>query len=162
MKQHSIKRPSRWMRVAFLSFVICHLSVSVALAQRTVGGTVTDAATGRPLAGVIVEAYGQHQYTAMTDENGKYQLDVPEYVNSVSMRVEGYQLLQKAIGSDPNSVDARLYPSTFSPIYERTTQSTESRRADQFDNTVHWWYQQPAGQCTAPGGHRRCHYRHAV
>ena len=136
MKQHSIKRPSRWMRVAFLSFVICHLSVSVALAQRTVGGTVTDAATGRPLAGVIVEAYGQHQYTAMTDENGKYQLDVPEYVNSVSMRVEGYQLLQKAIGSDPNSVDARLYPSTFSPIYERTTQSTESRRADQFDNTA--------------------------
>ena len=136
MKQHSIKRPSRWMVVTFLSFIICHLSVSVALAQRTVGGIVTDAATGRPLPGVIVEAYGQHQYTSMTDEDGRYELKVPEYVSSVSMRVEGYQLLQKAIGSDPNRVDARLYPNTFSPIYERTTQSAESRRADQFDNTA--------------------------
>ena len=136
MKQHSIKRPSRWMVVTFLSFIICHLSVSVALAQRTVGGIVTDAATGRPLPGVIVEAYGQHQYTSMTDEDGRYELKVPEYVSSVSMRVEGYQLLQTAIGSDPNRVDARLYPNTFSPIYERTTQSAESRRADQFDNTA--------------------------
>ena len=124
------------MVVTFLSFIICHLSVSVALAQRTVGGIVTDAATGRPLPGVIVEAYGQHQYTSMTDEDGRYELKVPEYVSSVSMRVEGYQLLQKAIGSDPNRVDARLYPNTFSPIYERTTQSAESRRADQFDNTA--------------------------
>ena len=136
MKQHSIKRPSRWMVVTFLSFIICHLSVNVALAQRTVGGIVTDAATGRPLPGVIVEAYGQHQYTSMTDEDGRYELKVPEYVSSVSMRVEGYQLLQTAIGSDPNRVDARLYPNTFSPIYERTTQSAESRRADQFDNTA--------------------------
>ena len=124
------------MVVTFLSFIICHLSVSVALAQRTVGGIVTDAATGRPLPGVIVEAYGQHQYTSMTDEDGRYELKVPEYVSSVSMRVEGYQLLQTAIGSDPNRVDARLYPNTFSPIYERTTQSAESRRADQFDNTA--------------------------
>ena len=124
------------MVVTFLSFIICHLSVNVALAQRTVGGIVTDAATGRPLPGVIVEAYGQHQYTSMTDEDGRYELKVPEYVSSVSMRVEGYQLLQKAIGSDPNRVDARLYPNTFSPIYERTTQSAESRRADQFDNTA--------------------------
>ena len=124
------------MVVTFLSFIICHLSVNVALAQRTVGGIVTDAATGRPLPGVIVEAYGQHQYTSMTDEDGRYELKVPEYVSSVSMRVEGYQLLQTAIGSDPNRVDARLYPNTFSPIYERTTQSAESRRADQFDNTA--------------------------
>ena len=124
------------MVVAFLSFVICHLSVSVAMAQRTVGGIVTDAATGRPLAGVIVEAYGQRQYTSMTDEDGRYQLNVPDYVSSVSMRVEGYQLLQKAIGTDPTRVDARLYPNTFSPIYERSTQSAASRRADQFDNTA--------------------------
>ena len=82
MKQHSMKRPNRWMKVIGLSFVICQLSISAALAQRTVGGTVTDAATGKPLAGVIVEAYGNHKYTAMTDEKGQYQLEVPDFVTT--------------------------------------------------------------------------------
>ena len=124
------------MKVIGLSFVICQLSISAALAQRTVGGTVTDAATGKPLAGVIVEAYGNHKYTAMTDEKGQYQLEVPDFVNSVAMRVEGYQLLQKAIGRNADQTDAQLYPSTFTPIYERTTQSFESRSARDFDNTA--------------------------
>ena len=136
MKQHSMKRPNRWMKVIGLSFVICQLSISAALAQRTVGGTVTDAATGKPLAGVIVEAYGNHKYTAMTDEKGQYQLEVPDFVSSVAMRVEGYQLLQKAIGRNADQTDAQLYPSTFTPIYERTTQSFESRSARDFDNTA--------------------------
>ena len=136
MKQHSMKIPSKWMMVTILSLLICHLSVSTAFAQRIVSGTVTDAATGLPLAGVIVEAYGQHEYTSMTDEQGKYQLKVPDYVSSVSMRVEGFQLLQKPIGTHPDRVDACLYPSSFSPVYERTTQSSESRRADQFENTA--------------------------
>ena len=114
------------------------LAVGTAVAQelKAVGGTVTDAATGRPLAGVIVEAYGNHKYTSMTDEAGNYQLKVPDYVNSVSMRVEGYQLQQKAIGRYAERTDAQLYPSTFTPTYEQTTQSYVSRRADRFDNTA--------------------------
>ena len=48
------------------------LAVGIAVAQdfKTVSGTVTDAATGQPLAGVIVEAYGNHNYTSMTDDKG--------------------------------------------------------------------------------------------
>ena len=103
---------------------------------KTVGGIVTDAATGLPLAGVIVAAYGNQSYTAMTDDKGVYQLKVPQYVSSVSMRVEGYQLLQKTIGQQTDRIDAQLYPSTFSPIYERTTLSTVSRTARHFDNTA--------------------------
>ena len=110
--------------------------MAVAQDNKTVSGTVTDAATGRPLAGVIVEAYGNHRYTSMTDDKGAYQLQVPDYVNSVSMRVDGYQLVQKAIGHEADKTDAQLYPNTFSPIYGQTTQSTVSRRADNFDNTA--------------------------
>jgi len=114
------------------------LAVGAAVAQekKQVSGTVTDAATGQPLAGVIVEAYGNRSFTSMTDDKGTYQLLVPDYVSSVSMRVEGYQLLQKAIGRDAEHTDAQLYPSSFSPIYEASTKSTVSRRADQFDNTA--------------------------
>ena len=108
----------------------------IAQDMKTVRGYVTDAATGKPLAGVIVEAYGNNRYTAMTDETGAYELKVPEYVSSVSMRVEGYQLLQKAISTDIDKTNGQLYPATFSPIYARTTESFSSRSATNFDNTA--------------------------
>ena len=113
------------------------LAVGAAVAQekKTVSGTVTDAATGQPLAGVIVEAYGNRNYTSMTDDKGVYQLQVPDYVSSISLRVEGYLLQQKAIGRNAEQTDAQLYPSSFSSTYEQTTLSSASRRADQFDNT---------------------------
>ena len=114
------------------------LAVGIAVAQdfKTVSGTVTDAATGQPLAGVIVEAYGNHNYTSMTDDKGAYELKVPEYVNSISLRVDGYQLLQKAVSQKEEKTDAQLYPSTFSPIYQSSTQSAVSRTALNFDNTA--------------------------
>ena len=124
------------MRLKGLLFVICAILSSPAGAQTmTVSGTVTDAATGQPLAGVIVEAYGNRNYTSMTDDKGVYRLEVPDYVSSVSMRVEGYLLQQKAIGRNTEQTDAQLYPSSFSSTYEQTTQSNVSRRADRFDNT---------------------------
>ena len=114
------------------------LAAAAAMAQdeKVVSGTVTDAATGRPLAGVIVEAYGNHRYTSMTDEDGTWELKVPEYVSSVSMHVEGYQTLQKAIGSNIRSTDAQLYPSSFSPTYKLATQASVTRSAEDFDNTA--------------------------
>ena len=114
------------------------LSIGIAMAQdtKTVSGVVSDAATGQPLAGVLVEAYGNNRITALTDENGAYELKVPEYVSSVSMRVEGYQILQKAIGQQADKTNARLYPNSFSPIYSQTTQSFASRSTGNFDNTA--------------------------
>ena len=115
----------------------CLLFVVTASAQekKTVSGIVTDASTGTPLAGVIVQAYGNQYYTTMTDDKGVYQLTVPLYVSSVSMRVEGYQPQQKAIGSRAEDTNAQLYPSTFSPTYSLTTQSAVSHSTDNFDNT---------------------------
>jgi TonB-dependent SusC/RagA subfamily outer membrane receptor len=115
----------------------CLLFVGTASAQekKTVSGIVTDASTGTPLAGVIVQAYGNQYYTTMTDDKGVYQLTVPLYVSSVSMRVEGYQPQQKAIGSRAEDTNAQLYPSTFSPTYSLTTQSAVSHSTDNFDNT---------------------------
>ena len=53
---------------------------------KTVTGTVTDAATGKPLAGVIVTAYGDARYSAMTDEKGQYELKAPAYTRSVTRK----------------------------------------------------------------------------
>ena len=122
--------------IALTGFWLLAVGSVMAQEKKMVSGTVTDAATGQPLAGVIVEAYGNRSYTAMTDDKGAYELQVPTYVNSVSMRVEGYQLLQKSIGRNANLTNAQLYPNSFSPIYNATTQSASTRYADRFDNTA--------------------------
>ena len=126
------------MKKYIISAVMLLATSSLAAQEnmKTVAGQVVDAATGQPLAGVIVAAYGEARYSAITDENGHYELKAPDYVNSVSMRVEGYQLLQQPISRRSDRVDARLYPSTFSPIYQSATQSYVTRRAENFDNTA--------------------------
>ena len=118
-------------------FAIALLATSSLAAQenmKTVTGQVVDAATGQPLAGVIVAAYGETRYTAMTDEQGHYELKAPDYVRSVSMRVDGYNLQQCAIAD--GVADGRLYNEAFSETYKRNTVATVSSSADQFENTA--------------------------
>ena len=51
---------------------------------------MTDAATGNPIAGAQVRAYGDERYTAMTNAEGIYLMkDVPEYVSSVYITLDG-------------------------------------------------------------------------
>ena len=113
-----------------LLIISLFIAPTVAMAQtadKTVTGTVTDAATGQPLAGVYVQAYGNGRFSAMTDENGQYQIKVPDYTTSLSMRIDGYQLLQKSIVGD--NTDARMYSASFSPVYQPTTTATLSASA---------------------------------
>lgn len=57
-----------------------------------VKGKVIDAATGEALAGAQLQAFNNKFYTAMTDENGEFTINVPKFVTSVSVRLEGYNL----------------------------------------------------------------------
>jgi hypothetical protein len=100
------------MKKYILSFAMLLVSASLAAqekatvstdCQKTVTGQVVDAATGKPLAGVIVSVYGDNRYTAMTDEDGRYELKAPEYVRSVFMRVDGYNNQQCAINTSCDS-----------------------------------------------------------
>ena len=110
-------------------------TISLAAQENTkvVTGRVVDAATGQPLAGVIVSAYGNLRRTTMTDETGYYELSVPEETRSVIMRVEGYNLQQRAI--DDGKANAQLYSNAFSETYQTQTTAVLSSQAGQFDNT---------------------------
>ncbi len=136
MEKNSNMKTSRWLKVIGLSFIICGLSFSSAAAQdntKTVTGTIIDAATGQPMAGVIVSAYGNQRQTTMTGEDGRYELKVPEYVNSVLMRVDGYNLQQTAIAD--GRADGRLYRDTFKETYSRATNANIGSTANDFSNT---------------------------
>ena len=109
------------------------LSVAAQSEMKTVKGQVVDAATGKPLAGVIVQAYGERAYTAMTDEDGRYEMKAPKYVSSVLMRVDGYNLLPRAVND--SVADGRLYHDAFKELYQRQTNAIVSSSADRFANT---------------------------
>ena len=67
------------MKKYLISVVMLLATISLTAQERTeantdrmkvVTGRVIDAATGQPLAGVIVSAYGNQRQTTMTDETG--------------------------------------------------------------------------------------------
>ena len=98
-----------------------------------VTGYVVDAASKTPMAGVIVTAYGDNRYSAMTDKDGHYELKVPVYTRSVTMRIDGYNLLQKAI--DNNKANGQLYHESFKTDYNLHTDAGVSAQAVDFANT---------------------------
>ena len=120
-----------------MAFFILHssffISVSAQDNTKTVTGIVTDAATGQPMAGVIVSAYGNQRQTTMTDDQGHYELNVPEHTRSVLMRVEGYNLQQTAISN--GRADGNLFRDVFRETYSRTTSAMLSSETTNFDNT---------------------------
>lgn len=103
---------------------------------RDIKGKVTDAATGEPVAGVKVQAYGDSRFSAMTNADGEYTLTLPDYVSSVYMSLEGLQPLQVAIGSDSDGVNAKMYSASFSATYSDATTATYRSTASAFDNNA--------------------------
>ena len=101
--------------------------------NKTVTGQVVDAATKKPLVGVIVAAYDNDKYSAMTDEEGRYTLTVPDYVSSVQMRIDGYNFLQCAIAD--GVADGQLYNEAFTEVYKRQTNAIQSSETNRFANT---------------------------
>jgi len=101
--------------------------------MKTVSGTVYDAATGQPVDGANVQAYGHNRYAAMTDENGKYTLKVPKFVNSLYIAVPEYNEVQVSFDGE-QAPDAWLYSETFNKVYSKTTSSTTENKAV-FSNT---------------------------
>ena len=100
---------------------------------KTVKGQVIDAATQKPMVGVIVTAFGNDKYSAMTNEQGRYTLNVPNYVSSVQMRIDGYNYSQCAIVE--GEANGKLYHESFTEVYQRQTNAIQSSEANRFANT---------------------------
>ena len=57
---------------------------------RVITGTVYDAATNQPMAGVRVQATGHRRLTTMTNAEGKYKLTLPSYATLLSFSTPEY------------------------------------------------------------------------
>ena len=115
-------------------FALWMAAASVAAQDmKEVTGLVVDAATGKPLAGVIVQAYGDARYSALTDETGTYKLKTPDYTRSLIMRVDGYNIEQCAISK--GVANGHLYQDNFAAEYKSSTTANSTSEANVFDNT---------------------------
>ena len=103
---------------------------------KDIKGKVVDAATGEPLAGVRIQAYGNEKHTAMSDAKGEYKLTLPDYVTSVYMTIDGRQPQQVAIGNDTDNVNARMLSDKFSQLYDKQTTATRLSTASDFENNA--------------------------
>ena len=92
-------------------------AVAVADEVRTIKGTVYDAATNLPMAGVRVQATGHSRVTAMTNAEGKYSISIPEYVTLLTFTTSDYLLAQRPVG-DSETINVRLYSDVFKKDYE--------------------------------------------
>ena len=87
-------------KLFLLLMTVCSLSLT-ALADRTVQGVVTDAATGEPLIGATVQPVGRGQGVA-TDIDGAFSLKVPDNVSFLNVSYVGYTTKQVAVANYVN------------------------------------------------------------
>ena len=97
---------------------------------RTITGTVYDAATNTPMAGVRVQATGHMKITAMTDAEGRYKLNIPSYVTLLNFSTQEYLLVQKAVGNR-DIINVRLYADDFVENYNEDIVLTAERAFDE-------------------------------
>ena len=117
-----------------IMLLLAQMSLAAQENTTTVTGQVTDAATGAPLAGVIVSAATDNKHTAITDEQGNYKLTIPAYATSVQMKVEGYGLMQ--VTARDGKADARMFSDMYKRTYRTGLTSTLSSEAIDFSNTA--------------------------
>ncbi len=88
-----------------------------------VTGTIVDAATGKPLAGVQVQTLGDRRFTAMTEENGTFKMQVPAFATSLYVFTAEYASVQVPIGRD-RKVSVKMLSDKFNPMYGKGTTIT--------------------------------------
>ena len=97
--------------------------------MKEVSGFVYDAATKKPIDGARVQAFNQARYSVMTDDKGRYILQVPVFVNSLYISVPEYNSVQVSF-NDENVPAIELYSSKFNSFYSEATTVSAKKKVD--------------------------------
>ncbi len=96
-------------------------------------GRVTDAATGSPVQGAILQAAGDRRYTALTGEDGRFEIAVPAYANQLQAEAPGYAPLRTHLSVRDEVLDLKLYSADFTPGFAGDVRVTNQTSADGFN-----------------------------
>ena len=95
--------------------------------MRTVKGRVSDASTHNPMGGVRVQALGNSRYSALTEEDGTFSVEVPVFVAALYVYAPEYAPLQEAI-KDGVALDIRLLSDKLKAFYTDGTTITSQAK----------------------------------
>ena len=88
--------------------------------MKEVSGTIYDAATGKPLSGVQIQALGNARYAAMTNEDGTFTIKVPTFTTSLYLFTSQYASQQVSIAG-VNNIQAKMLSDKFNEMYTNGT-----------------------------------------
>ena len=88
---------------------------------RTVRGSVTDATTKQPVAGVIVRAAEIDGYSVLTEDDGTYELKVPVFATTIMFVSPDYNTVRLGLQAAESQKSVALYPTLFTPEYTQQT-----------------------------------------
>ena len=99
---------------------------------RTVSGSVVDATTKQPVAGVIVRAAEIDGYSVLTEDDGTYSLKVPVFATALSFVSTDYNTVRVGLLKTETQKTVCLYPTLFTPEYKQQTNVRGDYVADDF------------------------------
>ena len=102
---------------------------------RTVKGIVLDAATQQPVAGAIVRAADIDGYSALTEDDGTYELRLPVFSTAVYVTTPDYNPVRIGLVKDERQRQIELYPTTFTAEYQAQTTARNDYTASDFKYT---------------------------
>ncbi len=88
---------------------------------KEVKGVCIDAVTKKPLAGIMVQALGDINYTAMSDENGQFIIKVPEFATALFVHSPEFLSQHVGLGAQGTALTIEMISDKFRPMYDKNT-----------------------------------------
>lgn len=100
---------------------------------RPVSGRVFAVTFGTPLGGALVSVSGYDGYSTLTEEDGTYKLDVPEFATALTVTAPDYNSVRVGINQSGKLRDVTLYSSVMRSAYSADDIILNTVVADKFD-----------------------------
>ena len=100
---------------------------------RPVSGRVFAVTSGTPLGGALVSVSGYDGYSTLTEEDGTYKLDVPEFATALTVTAPDYNSVRVGINQSGKLRDVTLYSSVMRSAYSADDNILNTVVADKFD-----------------------------
>ena len=95
-----------------------------------VKGQCVDAATKKPLAGVMIQALNDKNYTAMTEEDGTFVIKVPTFATALYVHAPEFLSQHVGLGRQGAELTIEMLSDKFQPMYDNTTHIVAAATAD--------------------------------
>ena len=94
-----------------------------------VRGICVDAASKQPLAGILIQAQGFANYTAMTDETGHFVIKVPTFTSALYVHAPEFISQQVGLGKKDGEIRIEMLSDKFRPMFDKSVSITASASA---------------------------------